>query len=297
MDRTPIRAKFVKRLITINDQLCFAALGRREFGETLSKLVKASPKDFTTSVFPANPYAPRIYRKMKDMPAFAAKSEQIELQMCIIAGFEHALAYVEELEDFRASVRPSHADATNVDAPEDRLLAKMTQWMGGASEKGPYKTFGYVRLLRNHYAHVNDEKTPAFSSYIANHAHQLQRFWDNGITDLGGIKFRTLPDGPLSAESAFAVMNLLRVSIEMIDRDYAGTLKLADILETTAAEVFVAAAHHDRALERMGPKVRATLKRDYGEEFDLTAVREGVNAFLAAQRHRKSLATAARAKD
>lgn len=51
MDKTPIRTKFVKQLVRVDDQLCFAALGRHEFGRTLGELVRASPKEFTTAAF------------------------------------------------------------------------------------------------------------------------------------------------------------------------------------------------------------------------------------------------------
>ncbi len=280
MEKTPIRSKFVKRLVRIDDQLCFAALGRHELGITLSALAAATPDEFTTTVFPANPFARRIYRKMKDIPAFAAASEQIEFQMGIVAGVEHALAYVEEIEDFRAQVHPSPGDGIGLKAAEDQLYAKMTDWTVSPPAIGPYRTLGYLRLLRNHYAHVNDEPTSAFASYLATHSHQLQRFWTNGITDLGGIQFRTLPDVPLTPGSAFALMNLLRVVIEIVDRGFVATLVLDDVVGVVAAEVFARVEAHDRSPERLTRKVRAALQEGYGEKFATAAVRQGVDEYL-----------------
>lgn len=287
MEKTPIRTKFIRKLIQVNDQLCFAAFGRHELGRTLGALVSASPKKFTTVAFPDNPYAKRIFRQMADMPDFATKSEQTELQMGVIAGVEYALAYLDEIEAFRSSAKPSDADLISADAPEDQLFAKMTRWLGREPEKGPYRSFGYLRLLRNHYAHVNDDPSPAFASYVAKHAHHLQLYWDNGITDLGAVSFRSLPQDLLTAEYAFAIMNLLRVSVEKIDRDFASTLELDDVLNFVVAEAYERAANHDRAPERLAPRVRSDLELGYGERFDVTRVRAGVDAFLSHRRKQK----------
>lgn len=280
MEKTPIRSKFVKRLVRINDQLCFGALGRHELGITLAGLAKSAPDDFTTTVFPTNPFAHRIYRKMKDIPALAAGSAQIGFQMAIVAGVEHALAYVEEIEDFRALVCPSPADTIGLKAAEDQLYAKMTAWTGAPPIVGPYRTLGYLRLLRNHYAHVNDMPTQAFASYLATHSHHLQQFWTNGITDLGKLKFRTLPNGPLTPENAFAVMNLLRVMIEKIDREFIATLVLGDIVDVVTAEVFARVGPNDRLPEPLTRKVTAALDMGYGEKFANAAVRQGVDAYF-----------------
>ena len=288
MEKTPIRTRFVKQLIRVNDQLCFAALGRHEFGRTLGELVRASPKEFTTAAFADNPYAKRLYRQMADMPEFAMKSEQTELQMGVIAGVEYALAYVDEVEAFRRSARPSDADLISTDAPEDQLFAKMTRWLGREPEKETYRSLGYLRLLRNQYAHVNDDPSPAFARYVAKHAHHLQRYWDNGITDLGAVSFRSLPRDALTAECAFAIMNLLRVSVEKIDCDFASTLELDDILNFVVAEAFEGAAHHDRAPERLAHRVRSDLNLRYGARFDVTRVRIGVETFLSQRRKQKA---------
>lgn len=284
MLRTPIRTKFSKQLIRINDQICFAALGRREFGETIDRLAQASPEQSTTTVFASNPYASRLHRKIEEIPTFAAKSEQIELQMGVIAGCEHAIAYLKEIEVFRAAVKPGPADALKADAIEDRLLQKLAEWLGTAPVKGPYLTLGYLRLLRNHYGHVNEVKTSAFTKYIANYAHYLQTFWNNGRTDIGPLIFRTLPDGPLSPEACFAIMNLLRICIEEIDADFVRTLTVPDVLEHMVAQVHERDKPRSNDPEWFTKRVRAAIFGAYGEEPDAVAVRKATDAFLAARK-------------
>lgn len=286
MFKTPIRAKFVSRLERINDQLCFAAFGRHELGALFAPHVAASPKAYSTDIFPANPHARRIYRMMKDMPEFAAVSEEIELQMVVISGVEHALAYIAEIEAFRRRVILSPADAIKCDAPEDQIFDKMSGWTGSAPVRGDYRTLGYLRLLRNHYAHVNDDPSPAFAAYLAQHSHHLQSFWANGVTQLGTFQFRTLVDAPLTASDAFAIMNLLRVVIEHIDTGFAGTLTLEAVLPEVTARLFATCAGHDRTPERLSPKVRAAIEHDYGPRFGVADIRSRVDAYFAAVKHR-----------
>lgn len=284
MFKTPIRAKFVSRLERINDQLCFAAFGRHELGALFALHVESSPEDYSTQVFPANPYAGRIYRKMKDIPSFAAVSDEIELQMVVISGGEHALAYIVEIEKFRSKLLPSPADAIARDAPEDQIFDKMSQWAGALPPRGDYRTLGFLRLLRNHYAHVNEAPSPAFAAYLAQHAHHLQSFWNNGVTHLGNFRFRTLIDAPLTAEDAFAIMNLLRVVIEHVDASFAATLSLDAVLPEVTAHLIATRPGHDRTPARLSPKVRAAIEHDYGCKFGIDEIRSRVEACFATAR-------------
>lgn len=284
MFKTPIRAKFVSRLEKINDQLCYTAFARHELDIVLTSHAAASADKFTTAVFPANPYADRIFRKLKDLPAFGAASKEIELQMVVIAAVEHALAYASEIESFRRLTSPTATDDIAIEAAEDQLFEKVSQWAGSTPPRGDFRTLGYLRLLRNHYAHVNDVPSSAFSAYIATHAHHLQRFWNNGVTQLAGLRFKTLPDAPLTSEIAFAIMNLVRVVIEHIDFVFASTLQLDRVVFQIAAELLDTVKGHDRSAARLAPKVRFVLEHGYGVKQDTAQIQPLVESFLETRR-------------
>lgn len=138
MDKTPIRARFFKRLARVNDQLCFAAFARHELESVLAPAIAATPDASTTVAFPQNPHGHRIYRKVRDIPEFAETSPEIALQMAVIAGGEYGLAYMVELQSFSRAVRPSAVDTTEEDAAEDQLFARMLAWLGSAAAREPY---------------------------------------------------------------------------------------------------------------------------------------------------------------
>lgn len=96
------------------------------------------------------------------------------------------------------------------------------------------------------------------------------------------------PPDALTAEYAFAIMNLLRVSVEKIDCDFASTFEFDDVLTLVAAEAYESAAHHDRAPERLTARVRSDLELGYGERSDVTRVRAGVDASLSHRRSQKA---------
>ena len=114
------------------------------------------------------------------------------LRMGVIASVEHSLAYVEEVQAFRQALVNSEGDDVKDDAEEEQFRLKIERWSGRSPPSGYFRTLGYLRLLRNHYAHVNDTPHPSFKTYVRSYGTPLNKFWNNGVTDVHGIDFRTL---------------------------------------------------------------------------------------------------------
>lgn len=161
-------------------------------------MIAAQPSQYTTDVFKANPYAQRIYRPLHDLPSFLNGNEQVALRMSVIAGVEHCLAYLQDIQLFRGSLISSPQDAIKDDAEEEQLRRKIEGWAGRVPQPGHFRTLTYLRLLRNHYAHANDILHSAFKSFIRANGTILNRFWANGITDVGELDFKTAANSPLS---------------------------------------------------------------------------------------------------
>jgi hypothetical protein len=250
----------------------------------LATTIARTPDAFTTTAFPGNPHARRIYRTMSDIPSFSRAAQETELQMAVIAGYEYALAYINEVEAFSVQVRPGPADTLTDDAPEEQLYAKMTLWRGTPPAREPYRTLGYLRLVRNHYAHVNDVPSPALVKFIAKYAHHLQRHWNKSPSQIGNLKFRTLVNRPLTTSHAYPAMNLLRAAIEQIDKSFAATLRLDNILPLEANRLYEHVPGHDRAVERFVPKLRAAIRERYGETFSAALLEPYVRQFLTERR-------------
>ena len=278
--KTPLAARFTKQLVRVNDQVCFAALQQWEFTQRLNLYVDDRPHEFTTDAFPENPFAEVIYRRVGDLPKFSNEAEQIALQMGIIAAAEYVLAYIEEVQKLRDEVSSDEVEPIRDDAEEEQLRLKISRWCGGSPTAGYFRTLGYFRLLRNHYAHVNETPSPAFSSYIRSYGTPLNAFWNNGVTDIHQIVFRTLHTTSMTPDLAFGVMNLLRVSVQHIDEMVAETLNLDEVARWIVLQIRTEPRARQFHIKRMSSKVATRLRMDWNIEVPLPIVIELVEDII-----------------
>ena len=264
MRKTPAAARFLERLIDAGDQICFSALRQWEFDATLSQAAAQRPGDFTPAVFAANPFSDRIYRKMSDLPQFSAEAEQVAFKMGVIASVEHVLACLQEMQAFRAALSATVADAIEDDAEEEQLRLKIEAWSDAKPTAAYFRTIGFFRLLRNHYAHLNEQPHPALRSYIAANATTLNRFWAKAPTQLHGLDFRMVAGVPLTFELAIATVNLLRVSVLHIDGMLAATVAFDDAVNWLLARVMQHPRSRGLAVDRLTSKVRLRLEMEFG---------------------------------
>jgi hypothetical protein len=270
--KTPLLSKFERQLELVNDQMCFSAFYQWEFNQDLIKIVQSNPEDFTTSAFPKNPFSPSIYRRIKDLPSFAKEAEQVAIRMGFVASVEFCLAYMSEVQDLKEKFEASSADAIVHDAEEEQLRRKMKVWIGGNTFQGGYlTTLGYFRLLRNHYAHANLEPHKSLVSYSRANSEDLDKFWDNGITDVKGVRFDTLLELQPSPEQAFGLLNMIRVSLRQIDNAIAKTFTLQSILKHAAC-TRSRAIISGRTIPVLARKFRQQLVDEWSLEIDTSKV-------------------------
>jgi hypothetical protein len=284
VNKTPIAGKFVRELVKINDQLCYSGLLHHEFERTIDHHATSLPDGFTSSMFPANPFSGRLHRRGRELPAFAEQSKIIGLRMAIVFGYEHVAAYLDEIQSFRASVKPTPQDGIRKDAIEDQILQKLEHWMPSAPEKGWFKTLGYCRHMRNSFAHAHEQASKEFSSFAANNGHALNRFWQNDVTELFGVDFRTAAKDPLDADAAFAFMNLQRICLKEIDQIFAASLSLEDVLPIVVKQISEARPDLKELPHKIASKARAIIHSDFGERFQASTVIERITDLLSYRR-------------
>jgi hypothetical protein len=192
VDRTPIGKKYVDELIKVNDQLCYSALLHHEFTSVISHHAKSSPDTFTSSIFDSNPFSFRLYRKAKELPIFASHAGATGSRMAVVLGYEHVSAYLDEIQDFRAKNKPTPWDKIKEDAQEDQIFKKLVKWLSYSPPRDYFRTIGYFRHMRNSFAHGHEEASKEFASFAAKHSHSLNKFWNNGVTQLNGLNLRLL---------------------------------------------------------------------------------------------------------
>lgn len=281
MRKTPLASRFTQQLIRVNDQICFAALQQWDFARCLEPLVASRPNEFSTDVFPANPYAEAIYRRVSELADLSGDAEVIALQMGVVASVEHLLAYMEEVQTFREGLIADDGEAIRDDAEEEQLRLKITRWRGSQPNSQYFRTLGYFRHLRNHYAHVNPKPVSAFATYIRSYGTPLNSFWNNGVTDVHGVDFQTLASSRLTPELSFGVMNLLRVCLRHVDEMVAETLTLTEAVRWIVHQVQNVPRNRMMDARRLESKVTARLKMEWNLEVDASKVQQAIHAALA----------------
>ncbi|MBZ9920868.1 hypothetical protein FJ942_06975 [Mesorhizobium sp. B2-4-2] len=280
MKKTPLASRFLKQLICVNDQICFSALQQWDFANRLAPMVNAIPKEFSTAAFPNNPYAASIFRSVSDLATFAGEAELVALQMGVVASVEHLLAYMSDVQHLRESLVTTSGDPIFDDAEEEQLRLKVCRWKGSDPASGYFKTLGYFRHLRNHFAHVNAKPTSAFATYIRSHGTPLNKFWNNGRTDLHGVDFRSLAGIQLTPDLALGVMNLLRVCLRHVDDIVADTLSLEDAVHWIVRDIRSAPRNNGIDAGQLESKVTARLEMEWGVKADVLAIHKAVEAML-----------------
>ncbi|MGZ8284189.1 MAG: hypothetical protein ACXWUZ_03895 [Allosphingosinicella sp.] len=273
MEKTPVAARFLQRLIEVGDQICFSAFRQWEFDRALASLATQQADEFTPTVFTANPYSRKINRRIADLPSFSKDAEQTALRMSVIASVEHVLAYLDEIQAFRAMLSATEADQLTHDAEEEQLRLKIEAWSGIKPVAGCFLTLGLLRVLRNHYAHLNASPHQALKAYVSAHGTPLNRFWAKTPLDLHGLDFKTIATAPITFELGIAIINLLRVSMMNIDSMVAQTLGFED----AAAWLLCEALKHPRSgaasVDRLTSKVRQRLRMEFGHSCRADAIR------------------------
>lgn len=282
MKKTPLASRFTQQLNRVNDQICFAALQQWDFARRLEPLVASRPREFSTEVFPTNPYAESIYRRVSELAELSGDAEVIALQMGVVASVEHILAYMEEVQTFRKNLIADDSEAIRDDAEEEQLRLKIIRWRGSEPTSQYFRTLGYFRHLRNHYAHVNSTPISAFATYIRSYGTPLNSFWNNGVTNIHGVDFRTLGGSKLTPELAIGVMNLLRVCLWHVDEIVAETLTLADAVRWIVQQIHGMPRNRTISGTRLESKVTLRLKMEWNLEAGASTIRQAINAALLA---------------
>ena len=278
--KTPLGNRYIKQVMRANDQVCFAAFQQWEFLRQLAPFTVSNPTDFTTGVYPANPFAETIHRRISELNGYAREAEEVSLQMGIIAGVEYVLAYLGEAQSLREGLIAETGDSIKHDAEEEQLRLRITRWLGKAPKADYFRTIGYLRLLRNHYAHVNDTPDPSFGTYMRSYGTPLNKFWANGITNIQGIDFRTLHNIDLTPHLTFGVMNLLRICIEHIDDMVAQAVSSVDAVRWIIRQIMSDTRNRGLSAKSLSRKVAERLRMEWNiEEPDSAA--KWVDAVLA----------------
>lgn len=215
--KSQVLRKFEAKLEEMNDQLCYFLFSDVEVENVFSKLSHELASTYTTEVFSENEFSERLHIKIEALPAFRTKAFHTLVSMSVIASVEYLLSYIEEIEEFRASVETSIHDAITDKKPEEQLKQKLSHWLGEVPESAIIKTIAYLRLRRNHIAHVREDMSEGYRSLIKNDSNHLNNYWAKQATELNGFDFSLQSYAEFEVNEVFALINLSRVCMRKID--------------------------------------------------------------------------------
>lgn len=262
--KTPLRNLYIDRLAEVNDQLCYFHFVDEELRQVLNQ-GSFDEADMTTDVFPDNPFSSRIHVKIGSLGGFRERSRASVAGTSVAFGVEHLLSFLDDLLDLKCRVSGLDKIENDADSIEDYLSKCLTNW--GVTLASPttdfLKTVRYLRLRRNHIAHVRDSLTDGFEQFIRQNSHHLNKFW-NARTSMPGFDFADQNVASFSEDEAYTCMKLLRVCVEEIDSLVADTLSQADLILFEETAVLANDPQIKNQMERIGRKVRRRLIQDFG---------------------------------
>lgn len=272
MKKTPVVGRFLQQLNQVNDQICFSSFQQWEFATLLRPFLTSSSDKFSTSVFPKNPYAENIHRRVSELADFASAAEATTLQAGVVASVEHLIAYMIEVQAFREGLISEEKEEIKKDAEEEQLRLKVANWAVSPPPSEYFRTIGYFRHLRNHYAHVNLQPTPSFASYVRSYGSPLNTFWNNGETEAYGLDFQSLPNDELTPELTFGIVNLLRICLRQIDSTISATVDARHAISWTIEQIKSNPKNHNITSKRLQSKAIRRLETDWGSPISASEV-------------------------
>lgn len=215
--KSHILRKFESKLEEMNDQLCYFLFSDVEVSNVFSEITFNVSGSFTTEVFVDNKFSKRLNIKVDALAELRNKAFHSLVSMSVIASVEYLLSFIEEIEVFCSQVIPSEFDSIKCKEPEEQLKVNLNSWLGSEPKSEIIKTIKYLRLRRNHIAHVRESLSEGYNSLIKNDSNHLNNYWSKQTTELKDFDFAKKNYAEFEIDEVFALINLSRICMREID--------------------------------------------------------------------------------
>lgn len=268
--KTPILRIYEEKIAQVNDQLCYFLFTDIELENALTGITKGHEDKLTTELFPDNKFSPRLRVYIKALHSFRDNAFHTLMGVNIIAAVEYMLCYINDIEGYRAAVLPTPFDSKTSDKPEEQLQEKLKGWLGKQPDSSIIKTINYLRLRRNHLAHLSDKMSNDFSSLVKNDANCLNKYWGEKKTNIYDFDFSNRDCSTFKENEALALINLIFVCIKIVDEMVLSSISMTDIAKYEIVEFLQNKLINGRSLLSRRSKFRGVLLAKYGVPFELT---------------------------
>ena len=264
--KTPLAARYLRKLDNINDQLCFNAFAAEVVAGQVTPMVMVEPEAFTTAAFPGNPHASRIHRRVAELPTFQAEAMSQACANSLQVGSEHLQAYFDDVRKLGVGLLGGEVARRDDDEGNDERLHRQLKAWRGTCPSEIFETAIYLRRRRNHLVHLHEAPASEMRNFLGSGATKLIKFWGKRPTELLGFNFAASALDRFPIEDGYAVMNLMRVCLRTVDAAVAAVLPVEGLARRAAGEVLNRDGKLRGAPSNVARKLRETVKMDYGAE-------------------------------
>lgn len=233
--KTSLLKKYIDRLASLNDQLCFFQFNRNELNKRLNDFGSNAGELFTPDLFANNVMAPRINVPIKELPRFQELNEKFTFGAYISTSYEVTSYYLRDSLDVLHQFNPSTYVVTNDNQLEEEYFLTLNSSNCTLPLRELIDTIKYIRLRRNLFTHIADSISPHMNNLIQTQGASLNSYWSHTLTSLD---FESTDVLDFEEAETIDILKLLRIIVETLDANLANNLSKEGIITFLAQEQF-----------------------------------------------------------
>ena len=272
MPKTPLILETRQKLRLLGDQLYYTTF----VDELVVAMIGSRPTSdlarFTPDVFPGSKKAPRINIPLSRLAAFRESALSAGFGAVVVASYEVCNSYMLGLPRLLRRLCTRRVADEYSDKPEENARLALVDAASPPIDTEVFETLKYVRLRRNHIAHLREDPGKELATLIRQRGTHLNRYWDEPAE----ITFADWPSETLSEAEAVGLLKHLRICIEQIDEAAGQCLDDLLVIEELNAELVQAQPHLRDAsvIPRRTGKIEALADMLYGRDIDPQLIAE-----------------------
>lgn len=233
--KTSLLKKYIDRLASLNDQLCFFQFNRNELNKRLNDFGSKAGELYTPDLFVNNVMAPRINVTINELPKFQELNEKFTFGAYISTSYEVTSYYLRDSLDILCQFNPSTYVVTNDNQLEEKYVLTLNSSSCTLPPRELIDTIKYIRLRRNLFTHIADSISTPMNNLIQTQGANLNSYWSHTLT---GLDFESTDVLDFGESETIDILKLLRIIVETLDENLANNLSKEGIITFLAHEQF-----------------------------------------------------------
>lgn len=233
--KTTLLKKYIDRLASLNDQLCFFQFNRNELNKRLDDFSLKAGELYTPDLFANNVMAQRINVTINNLPKFQELNEKFTFGSYISTSYEVTGCYLLDSLEILNQFNPNKFVPTNNSQLEEKYFLSLNSSGCILPPRELIDTLKYIRLRRNLFIHISDSISDPLTNLIQTKGAALNSYWRQTLT---GLDFENANVLAFEEAETIDMLKLLRIIVETLDANLANNLSKEGIINFLAQEQF-----------------------------------------------------------